>query len=282
MHEPSDEHRVVVIGHSGVHGMELLGVRDMFELATYLGDQSGQPPAYRVDVASVDGTPSDLGRGLTLGRVLALREDTERIDTLAVIGGMTVLDAVADAEPVAAIRVAARRAARAVSKHSPPTSRNRNHHGLDSRQRLRSRSARAEPMAPETTLSRKLDDLAVFLARGCCALAFWCTCLRIAVQPTSDIDIGHQRDSGAELDVLRAFGDRHQDDRRSGEHVLQTVVFTDMDRPQTRLVDGHGELDDVLMALGGGRPPPHDRVGDDIPDRADSQFHDRALRSDVD
>ena len=69
MHELADEHRVVVVGHSGVHGMELLGVRDMFEFATYLGDQSGQPPAYRVDVASVDGTPLDLGRGLTPGGV---------------------------------------------------------------------------------------------------------------------------------------------------------------------------------------------------------------------
>ena len=115
MHELADERRVVVVGHSGVHGMELLGVRDMFEFASYLGDQSGQPPAYRVEVASVDGTPLDLGRGLTLGGVRALREDTEPIDTLAVIGGMTVLDAVADAELVAAIRVAAGRAARVVS-----------------------------------------------------------------------------------------------------------------------------------------------------------------------
>ena len=62
MQEMAGEHRVLVVGHPGVHGMELLGVRDMFEFATYLGVQTGQLPAYQVEVASVDGAPLDLGR----------------------------------------------------------------------------------------------------------------------------------------------------------------------------------------------------------------------------
>jgi transcriptional regulator GlxA family with amidase domain len=115
MQEMAEEHRVLVVGHSGVHGMELLGVRDMFEFATYLGVRAGLPSAYRVEVASVDGTSLDLGRGLTLGGVLALCEDTEPIDTLAVIGGMSAWDAAADAELVAAIGAAAGRAGRVIS-----------------------------------------------------------------------------------------------------------------------------------------------------------------------
>jgi transcriptional regulator GlxA family with amidase domain len=115
MHAIADEHRVLVVGHARVHGMELLGVRDMFELATYLGVQAGHPPAYRVEVASGDGEPLDLGRGLTLGGVLSLRDDGERIGTLAVIGGMAAWDAAEDTELVGAIRTAARRSERVVS-----------------------------------------------------------------------------------------------------------------------------------------------------------------------
>jgi transcriptional regulator GlxA family with amidase domain len=95
--------------------MELLGVRDMFEIASHLGVQAGQPSAYRVEVASVDGTPIDLGRGLNLGGVVSLSEDADPIGTLAVIGGMTAWDAAEDAELIAAIRSAAGRAARIVS-----------------------------------------------------------------------------------------------------------------------------------------------------------------------
>jgi transcriptional regulator GlxA family with amidase domain len=115
MQQMADEHRVVVVGHSGVHGMELLGVRDMFEFASYLGVQADQPAAYRVEVASADGQPIDLGRGLNLGGVLALGEDTEPIDTLVIIGGMTAWDAAEDPHLIAAIQAAATRAARVVS-----------------------------------------------------------------------------------------------------------------------------------------------------------------------
>jgi transcriptional regulator GlxA family with amidase domain len=111
-----EPHRVVVVGHPGVLGMELLGVRDMFEIASFLHVQSGEPAAYRVDVASLDGAPTDLGRGLTLGGTLALSSDREPIGTLAVIGGQFAADvAAADTALVAAVREAAGRADRVVS-----------------------------------------------------------------------------------------------------------------------------------------------------------------------
>jgi transcriptional regulator GlxA family with amidase domain len=111
-----DGHRVVVVGHPGVLGMELLAVRDMFDIASHLCVQAGETAAYRVEVASADGAPLDLGRGLMLGGVAALDADTGPIGTLAVIGGPVAPDVAAtDATLVTAIRTAADRAERVLS-----------------------------------------------------------------------------------------------------------------------------------------------------------------------
>lgn len=116
MQEMTGVQRVVVVGHAGVLGMELLAVRDMFELASQLQVQAGFDAAYRVEVASLDGAPVDLGRGLSLGGVVGLGADTDPIGTLAVIGGLAAPDvAVTNPELVAAIRCAAERAERVVS-----------------------------------------------------------------------------------------------------------------------------------------------------------------------
>ncbi len=108
--------RVLVVGHPGVHGTELFGVRDMFEIASHLAVQAGQPPVYRVEVATADGAPLDLGRGLTLRGAVALGQDTDPIDTLAVIGGTSTWDiATGGSGLVEAIQAAARRSRRVVS-----------------------------------------------------------------------------------------------------------------------------------------------------------------------
>ena len=108
--------RVVLVGHRGVHGTELFGVRDMFETASRLSVRAGLPPAYEVEVATADGAPLDLGGGLVLDGTVALDEDTGRIDTLVVVGGVSTWDTVAD-DPVliVAIQVAANRSRRVVS-----------------------------------------------------------------------------------------------------------------------------------------------------------------------
>ncbi|HZZ45450.1 MAG TPA: helix-turn-helix domain-containing protein [Pseudonocardia sp.] len=116
MTDGSDGHRVLVVGHAGMLGMELLAVRDMFEIASQLQVQAGHPVAYRVEVASLDGAPLELGGGLSLDGAVPLRGDSERIGTLAVVGGFAAPDvAEADDELVAAIRSAADRAERVVS-----------------------------------------------------------------------------------------------------------------------------------------------------------------------
>ncbi|MEV8562518.1 hypothetical protein AB0478_40015 [Streptomyces sp. NPDC051917] len=61
MHDIASGHRVLIVGHPGVHGMELLGVRDMFEMASHPGGACGGPPAYEVEICSLDGTPSTWG-----------------------------------------------------------------------------------------------------------------------------------------------------------------------------------------------------------------------------
>jgi transcriptional regulator GlxA family with amidase domain len=131
---------VLVVGHSGVLGMELLAVRDMFEVASLLAVSGGgwpEPTAapaasaapadpaasdgdavapYRVTVCSLDGEPLDIGRGLSIGGVSPLRGYPGPVDTVAVIGGIVAPDVAAtDSELVAAIREVAGRSRRVVS-----------------------------------------------------------------------------------------------------------------------------------------------------------------------
>lgn len=109
-------HRVVVLGYAGALGVELLAVRDLFDLASDLQVDASGAPAYRVEVASVDGSPIDLGRGLTLTGVLALGADTEPVDTFVVVGGLAAPDVAArDPDLVAVVAATARRSARVVS-----------------------------------------------------------------------------------------------------------------------------------------------------------------------
>lgn len=131
---------VLVVGHSGVLGMELLAVRDMFAAATLLAvsgggwpdgggtasndgtdpgggyvSDGGRPP-YEVTVCSLDGEPLDIGGGLNIGGVSSLRDHHGPVDTLAVIGGLVAPDvAAADADLVGAIRETAGRSRRVVS-----------------------------------------------------------------------------------------------------------------------------------------------------------------------
>lgn len=110
---------VLVVGHPGVLGMELLAVRDLFEIGAYMAGQGvdpATPPPYEVQVASSGGGPLDLGRGLSLAGTVSLADHREPIDTLVVIGGIVAADVAAtDAELVAGVRAAAARARRVVS-----------------------------------------------------------------------------------------------------------------------------------------------------------------------
>lgn len=114
--DPAAVRPVLVVGYDGVLAMELLGARDIFDGATYLSVQRGGPPVYDVRVASLDGAPLEVGGGLTLGGLIALRDHADPVDTLVVIGGLGALEVAAtDTDLVEAIRVVAGRSRRVVS-----------------------------------------------------------------------------------------------------------------------------------------------------------------------
>lgn len=100
---------VVVVGHPGVLGMELVGACDIFSFANEVAAEAGGPPAYRVTVASMGGGPLALGGGLELAGTADLADLRRPIDTLLVVGGRCAHEA---AEDDAFVRVVGRAAAR--------------------------------------------------------------------------------------------------------------------------------------------------------------------------
>jgi transcriptional regulator GlxA family with amidase domain len=92
--------------------MEIVGARDIFEMGNYWLAQEGREPYYRVQLASLDGRPVPLWRGLELGPATALDDCRERIDTLVVAGGLHAPDASENEALVAAVARAAGRSRR--------------------------------------------------------------------------------------------------------------------------------------------------------------------------
>lgn len=94
--------------------MELLGVRDILEMANAVAAVRDEPRPYRVEVASPDGAPVRLWGGLTLEGVRNLATTRATVDTLIVVGGPIADEAARDPNLVAGVRRAATRARRVV------------------------------------------------------------------------------------------------------------------------------------------------------------------------
>lgn len=108
------DRRILIVAHPGVLGMELLGARDIFELVNTLLGWQGRGPAYRVEIATLDGSPARLWGGLELGPTRRLAGWRAPLDTLVVAGGEHALAASEDRALVAAVRRAAGHAERVV------------------------------------------------------------------------------------------------------------------------------------------------------------------------
>lgn len=105
---------VVIVGHPGVLGVELLGVLDVFELVNlWLADQ-GRPPGVRTHVTTVGGGQVRLSGGVELSCSSSLLDHRHSIDTLVIPGGHCALAASEDRELVVAVSQAASRAGRVV------------------------------------------------------------------------------------------------------------------------------------------------------------------------
>jgi transcriptional regulator GlxA family with amidase domain len=107
--------RVLIVGHPGALGMELLGVYDILGMANELARRNNAPEPYRVELATLDGSDVTLWDGLRLGPARNLRTTRVDMDTLIVIGGPAAHEVATDAVFVAAVRRAAGRARRTVS-----------------------------------------------------------------------------------------------------------------------------------------------------------------------
>ncbi|MGQ0845593.1 MAG: GlxA family transcriptional regulator [Sporichthyaceae bacterium] len=107
--------RVLIVAHPGALGMELLGCRDILEMANELFRREGRPDPYLVELATVDGADVELWGGLRLGPVRNLCTTRVAVDTLLVVGG-PVAHEVAAADPglAAAVAKVSRRARRTV------------------------------------------------------------------------------------------------------------------------------------------------------------------------
>lgn len=105
---------MLIVAHPGALGMELLGVRDILEMANAVAATRGDPRPYLVEVASPDGAPVRLWGGLSLDGVRNLTTTRAAVDTLIVVGGPIAEDAARDPALVRGVRRNAGRARRVV------------------------------------------------------------------------------------------------------------------------------------------------------------------------
>jgi transcriptional regulator GlxA family with amidase domain len=94
--------------------MEMLGVRDILEMANWFARQQGAAEPFAVELATHDGAPIQLWSGLELGPMRNLTKVRAPIDTLIVVGGPFAEAAAEIPELVAAVRRAAARSRRVV------------------------------------------------------------------------------------------------------------------------------------------------------------------------
>jgi transcriptional regulator GlxA family with amidase domain len=106
---------VVVVGHGGAIGLELMTACEVLELANLWLAAQGRPPAYRVQVMSLDGGPLPLFGGVRVEGIRSLRRFRGAVDTLIVVGGPYAPAASQDPRLTDAIGKAAKRARRVVS-----------------------------------------------------------------------------------------------------------------------------------------------------------------------
>lgn len=104
--------RVLIVAHPEAFGMELLGVRDILDLANHLARLRGDPGPYLVEIGTHDGAPVQLFGGLTLSPVRDLRRVRAAVDTLVVVGGPVAEHATALPALVTAVRRLATRSRR--------------------------------------------------------------------------------------------------------------------------------------------------------------------------
>ncbi|WP_214411198.1 GlxA family transcriptional regulator [Sphaerisporangium fuscum] len=93
------QRHVVIVAFEGFQLLDLAGPADVFSTASLLVRDGG----YRVEVAAVREGPVAAGNGITVTAARALGEIEGPVDTLLVVGGLSVPEHLADRELVGAI-----------------------------------------------------------------------------------------------------------------------------------------------------------------------------------
>lgn len=106
---------VVVVGHGGALGLELMSACEVLELVNIWLAEQGKPPAYHVQVMSLGGGALPLCGGVEVSATRSLARFRGPVDTLVVVGGPLAPDVSESPELARALRRAARRARRVVS-----------------------------------------------------------------------------------------------------------------------------------------------------------------------
>lgn len=106
--------RVLVLGHSGSLGLELIGACEIFQLANFRRIELGQPPVYEVHIVSLDGEPLPLFAGVEIAVSAALQEYRLPVDTLVIAGGPRAPEESSCGQLLDAVRQVGRNARRVV------------------------------------------------------------------------------------------------------------------------------------------------------------------------
>jgi transcriptional regulator GlxA family with amidase domain len=106
------QRRIVVVIFDGFQLLDLAGPADVFATASLM---VGAKHGYRLDVAAVRAAAVPAGNGITTMAGLALDEITGPIDTLVVVGGLSVPERLGDRELIDGISRLARTARRVTS-----------------------------------------------------------------------------------------------------------------------------------------------------------------------
>jgi len=106
---------VVLLGHGGAMGLELMSACEVLELVNALRAEQGRPPVYRVQVMTRDGGPLTVFGGVEIAGTGSLRRFRGPLDTLIVVGGPVAPAVSEDPQLAAALARVAGRARRVVS-----------------------------------------------------------------------------------------------------------------------------------------------------------------------
>jgi transcriptional regulator GlxA family with amidase domain len=106
--------RIVLVAHPGAMGIEVLGVRDLLEMANWCARDGGQVEPFAIELATHDGRAITLWSGHQLGPTINLTGLPGDVDSLIVIGGPVAEEAAQIPELVDGVRQASARSRRVV------------------------------------------------------------------------------------------------------------------------------------------------------------------------